>query len=158
VPRDFIVLFRGEYAHEVQWAGEPSKPMQAGPLGDRLTPRKSFALWTEERRGQARPWSGEETAIAEKLRVTLIEVILQLLDASHAEREAATRRQQDLIAELNHRVRNSLTMIGSMVNQGGGTPARFRISVRGSARASPRWPARMIRSMRQAGPLSRSAR
>lgn len=118
VPRDFIVLFRGEYAHEVQWAGEPTKPMQAGPLGDRLTPRKSFALWTEERRGQARPWSGEETAIAEKLRVTLIEVILQVLDASHAEREAAARRQQDLIAELNHRVRNSLTMIGSMVNQG----------------------------------------
>jgi light-regulated signal transduction histidine kinase (bacteriophytochrome)/CheY-like chemotaxis protein len=116
VPRDFIVLFRGEYAHEVQWAGEPVK--HTGALGDRLTPRKSFALWTEERRQQSRPWSVEEAAIAEKLRVTLIEVILQLLDASNAEREAAARRQQDLIAELNHRVRNSLNMIGAMVNQG----------------------------------------
>lgn len=116
VPRDFIVLFRGEFAHDVKWAGEPTQKTRS--QGERLTPRKSFALWTEERRHQSRPWSGEEAAIAEKLRVTLIEVILQLLDASNAEREAAARRQQDLIAELNHRVRNSLNMIGAMVNQG----------------------------------------
>ncbi|WP_343610613.1 HWE histidine kinase domain-containing protein [Novosphingobium sp.] len=119
VPRDFLVLFRREYAHEVLWAGDPGAPKQApGPLGDRLTPRKSFALWKEERRRQSKPWSGDEKAIAEKLRVTLIEVILQLLDASNAEREASARRQQDLIAELNHRVRNSLNMIGAMVSQG----------------------------------------
>lgn len=119
VPRDFLVLFRREYAHEVLWAGDPGAPKQApGPLGDRLTPRTSFALWKEERRRQSRPWSSDEKAIAEKLRVTLIEVILQLLDASTAEREAAARRQQDLIAELNHRVRNSLNMIGAMVSQG----------------------------------------
>ncbi|HWU02901.1 MAG TPA: HWE histidine kinase domain-containing protein, partial [Novosphingobium sp.] len=116
-PRDYIVLFRREYAHEVHWAGQPRKEMQSGPLGDRLTPRKSFALWKEDKRHQSRPWSAEEQTTAESLRVTLIEVILHLMDSTAREREAAARRQGDLIAELNHRVRNSLNLISGLVSQ-----------------------------------------
>jgi len=43
-PRDYLVFFRKEAAKTVNWAGDPSKPMTSGPLGDRLTPRKSFEL------------------------------------------------------------------------------------------------------------------
>lgn len=116
-PRDYIVLFRKEHVHTVSWAGDPSKPMDHGPLGPRLTPRKSFELWKEERRGFSRPWLADEVATAESLRVTLLEVVLRIADAAGREREAAGKRQDILIAELNHRVRNILNLIRSLVTQ-----------------------------------------
>jgi len=116
-PRDYIVLFRKEFAHSVHWAGNPEKPVQLGPNGARLTPRESFALWREEKRGFSRPWTPDEIAAAESLRITLLEVVLRIADATHQERELANRRQDVLIAELNHRVRNILNLIRSLVNQ-----------------------------------------
>lgn len=117
MPRDYIVLFRREFAQVVHWAGDPSAPKPVSPLGDRLTPRKSFARWQEERRGQCRAWSKEDRAMAEGLRVSLLEVILQLVDSAARERAILSRTQQDLIAELNHRVRNSLNLMAALVNQ-----------------------------------------
>jgi light-regulated signal transduction histidine kinase (bacteriophytochrome) len=88
VPRDYIVLFRREFSRVVQWAGDPDAPKAVRPLGDRLTPRKSFAIWKEERRAQSRPWSLEDRSMAEGLRVSLLEVILQLVDSAANERAA----------------------------------------------------------------------
>ena len=116
-PRDYIVLFRKEQLREVHWAGNPEKAVELGPNGARLTPRKSFELWKEERRGFSRPWTLEETAAAEALRVTLLEVVLRLSDAANLEREQASQQQDMLIAELNHRVRNILNLIRSLVSQ-----------------------------------------
>jgi len=116
-PRDYIVLFRREQLREVNWAGNPEKAIELGPNGPRLTPRKSFEIWKEERRGQSRPWTEEETLAADALRVTLLEVVLRLADAAHVEREQATRQQDMLIAELNHRVRNILNLIRGLVTQ-----------------------------------------
>ncbi|EQB17992.1 chemotaxis protein CheY [Novosphingobium lindaniclasticum LE124] len=116
-PRDYIVLFRREQLREVNWAGNPEKSIELGPLGARLTPRKSFEIWKEERRGHSRPWTEEETLAADALRITLLEVVLRLADAVHAEREQATRQQDVLIAELNHRVRNILNLIRGLVTQ-----------------------------------------
>lgn len=114
-PRDYLVFFRKEAARTVNWAGDPSKPMSAGPLGDRLTPRKSFELWRETVRGQSVRWTDLDQRIAESLRVTMLEVILRLTDAAEKERKAAQDRQELLIAELNHRVRNILTLIRGLV-------------------------------------------
>ena len=116
-PRDYIVLFRREFIHQVNWAGDPSKPVEVGPLGARLTPRKSFDIWKEERRGQSRAWEADEIATAESLRVTLLEVVLRLADSAHREREQASAHQDFLIAELNHRVRNILNLIRGLVSQ-----------------------------------------
>lgn len=116
-PRDYIVLFRAEQVREVKWAGNPEKPAELGPNGIRLTPRKSFEIWREERRGHSRPWTDEEVSAAESLRVTLLEVVLRLADAAHSEREQASRQQDMLIAELNHRVRNILNLIRGLVAQ-----------------------------------------
>jgi light-regulated signal transduction histidine kinase (bacteriophytochrome) len=41
-PSDYIIWFRAEEIEAVRWAGDPSKPAEIGPHGDRLTPRKSF--------------------------------------------------------------------------------------------------------------------
>ncbi|WP_395445911.1 hypothetical protein [Caulobacter sp. UC70_42] len=67
-PRDYLIFFRKEEAKTVVWAGKPAKLVQVGPLGDRLTPRKSFEAWEETVRGQSRPWTTVERSLAESLR------------------------------------------------------------------------------------------
>lgn len=127
-PRDYLVFFRKEVAKTVNWAGDPTKPMTSGPLGDRLTPRKSFELWQETVRGQSSHWTDVDKRIAESLRITMLEVILRLTDAAERERKAAADRQELLIAELNHRVRNILTLIRGLVGHsksGAGTLDEF---------------------------------
>ncbi|NEU11123.1 GAF domain-containing protein [Methylobacterium sp. BTF04] len=116
-PRDFLVFFRREIARTVTWAGNPDKPVTPGPNGIRLTPRKSFEAWSEVVHGQSAPWTEADLRIAESLRITLLEVILRLTDSAEKERKTAQERQELLIAELNHRVRNILNLIRGIVAQ-----------------------------------------
>lgn len=120
VPRDYLMFFRREVAQLVNWAGDPAKPVELGPNGVRLTPRKSFEAWREIVRGQCSPWSEPELRAAGALRVTLLEVILQLTANAEHERSAARDRQDLLISELNHRVRNILGLIGALISQSKG--------------------------------------
>jgi light-regulated signal transduction histidine kinase (bacteriophytochrome) len=113
--RDYLIFFRKELARAVNWAGDPSKPVTVGPLGARLTPRKSFELWKEMVTGQSQLWLPVECRIAEALRVSLLEVILRLSDLTEVERRGAQERQELLIAELNHRVRNILSLIRGVI-------------------------------------------
>jgi light-regulated signal transduction histidine kinase (bacteriophytochrome)/CheY-like chemotaxis protein len=117
VPRDCLIFFRREVLRSVSWAGDPNKSYLEGPLGARLTPRKSFELWQETVAGQSKPWSSADLRIAEGLRVTLLEVILQLSDLAARERRSAQERQELMIAELNHRVRNILSLVRGLVAQ-----------------------------------------
>jgi light-regulated signal transduction histidine kinase (bacteriophytochrome) len=115
--RDYLVFFRKEMARSVNWAGDPSKSATVGPLGDRLTPRKSFERWKETVHGQSTPWLPVECRIAEGLRVSLLEVILRLSDVNEEERRRSLQRQELLIDELNHRVRNILSLIRGVITQ-----------------------------------------
>jgi light-regulated signal transduction histidine kinase (bacteriophytochrome)/CheY-like chemotaxis protein len=117
VPRDCLIFFRREVLRSVNWAGDPNKSYLEGPLGARLTPRKSFELWQETVAGQSKPWSSTDLRIAEGLRVTLLEVILQLSDLAARERRGAQERQELMIGELNHRVRNILSLVRGLVVQ-----------------------------------------
>jgi len=116
-PRDYVLLFRQEKIRTVRWAGDPHKPAQLGPNGPRLTPRKSFELWSQEVRGRSEPFSNAELRVAEMLRASLIEVVLRLSDEAQEERRRFSERQELLIAELNHRVRNILSLIRGLVRQ-----------------------------------------
>ncbi|HVU43683.1 MAG TPA: HWE histidine kinase domain-containing protein [Xanthobacteraceae bacterium] len=116
-PRDCLIFFRREIVRSVKWAGDPNKAYTSGPLGPQLTPRKSFERWQEIVRGQSAPWSAADLRIAEGLRITLLEVILQLADLAARERRAAQERQELMIAELNHRVRNILSLVRGLVTQ-----------------------------------------
>lgn len=116
-PRDYVLLFRQEKVRTVKWAGDPHKPAQLGPHGPRLTPRKSFELWSQEVRGRSEPFSAAEVRVAEMLRASLIEVVLRLSDDAQEERRRSSERQELLIAELNHRVRNILSLIRGLVRQ-----------------------------------------
>ena len=116
-PRDYVVLFRKEMKQEVRWAGDPHKPVEYGPNGPRLTPRQSFAEWQELVEGKSTPFTASQMRVAETLRATLIEVVLRLADEAAAERHSANARQELLIAELNHRVRNILGVIRGLIRQ-----------------------------------------
>jgi light-regulated signal transduction histidine kinase (bacteriophytochrome) len=116
-PRDYVVLFRREMREAVRWAGDPHKPVEFGPNGPRLTPRESFAEWREQVEGRSSPFTPSQLRVAETLRATLIEVVLRLADEAAAERHQANARQELLIAELNHRVRNILGVIRGLIRQ-----------------------------------------
>jgi light-regulated signal transduction histidine kinase (bacteriophytochrome) len=75
--QEYILWFRPEYKHAVNWAGDPTKPVEAGPLGDQLTPRKSFALWQEAVASKAAPWQKWEIEAAALLRRSILEIILR---------------------------------------------------------------------------------
>ncbi|KQS55599.1 two-component system sensor histidine kinase/response regulator [Brevundimonas sp. Leaf363] len=116
-PRDYVVLFRKELIHSVRWAGDPHKPVSYGPNGPRLSPRESFAEWKQLVEAHSQPFTASEVRVAETLRATLIEVVLRLADEASAERQQASARQELLIAELNHRVRNILGLIRGLIRQ-----------------------------------------
>ena len=116
-PREYLLFFRKEVAHTVTWGGDPTKPVLIEAGGARIGPRKSFEAWREIVRGCAVPWRPAEVQIAETLRVSLLEVILRRADIVNQERRAAQESQAILIAELNHRVKNILALIRSLVRQ-----------------------------------------
>jgi light-regulated signal transduction histidine kinase (bacteriophytochrome) len=115
--RDYVVLFRGELIRSVRWGGDPYKPVEYGPNGPRLSPRESFAEWKELVQGRAKAFTPSELRVAETLRATLIEVVLRMADAASTQRQQANERQELLIAELNHRVRNILGVIRGLIRQ-----------------------------------------
>ncbi len=116
-PRDYLVLFRREIATAVTWAGNPQKPVTPGPNGLRLTPRKSFEAWREIVAGHCAPWNQHAKHSAELLRVLLLEIFMKITDATADERKRAQERQELLISELNHRVRNILNLMRGLVKQ-----------------------------------------
>lgn len=116
-PRDYVVLFRAEQLRSVRWAGKQDKHIEYGPNGARLTPRKSFEEWSELVKGTAVPFTPAELRVAEALRTALLEVILRLSDSADEERQRAHEKQELLIAELNHRVRNILSLIRGLISQ-----------------------------------------
>ncbi|MBB3952386.1 HWE histidine kinase domain-containing protein [Aureimonas jatrophae] len=117
-PRDYILFFRREIVQTVTWAGDPkTKERMIGPHGVRLTPRKSFEAWKETVHGRSLPWTDSERKSAEALRVSILEVLLRFNEESERQANLATQRQELLIAELNHRVRNILSLIRALVAQ-----------------------------------------
>ena len=115
--KDFLVFLRKEEKQSIQWAGNPEKPVELGPNGSRLTPRKSFAAWQELRKGYSAPWLQKEIGLGNLFKQMLLEIVVRNID----ERERIirdSRQQQDiLIHELNHRVRNILGLISSVISK-----------------------------------------
>lgn len=112
---DCLLFFRKELVHTLNWAGNPEKTYETGPLGDRLTPRKSFAIWKETVKGQSQSWDEAEREIAEIARVAIVEVVLRHNELMAAERQKSEVQQRMLNQELSHRVKNILAVIKSLV-------------------------------------------
>ena len=130
-PSDFILWFRPELVETALWAGDPAKPMTTGPDGDRLSPRKSFEVWKHTVRNRALPWSAAETDSAFDLRVSLLQVVLRRIEAASRERAKAHERDKLLMAELDHRVKNTLANIQSLVTQSSRSAESLTLFVEG---------------------------
>lgn len=116
-PGNYLFYFRKEVVETIQWAGDPNKSYDVGPNGARLTPRGSFAVWKETVRGQSNPWSDQSRQAAEAIRVSLMEIALRQSERLSEERKRAEVRQKVLNDELNHRVKNILALIRSLLRQ-----------------------------------------
>lgn len=114
-PRDYLFLFRKEVIQTIDWAGNHDKHYETGPLGDRLTPRKSFAIWKQTVERQSHPWTQADLDIAAATRTALLEVLMRHSELLTEERRKADLRQRMLNEELNHRVKNILSLIKSLV-------------------------------------------
>lgn len=109
---DYLFWFRKEQLLTVTWAGDPSKPV-VGNDPMELSPRRSFAAWSEIVRGTALPWSSAETALARAFGVSLIDIIVQvnavrLLIAEHQLEQTRTTvansQEPVIIADANRRL------------------------------------------------------
>jgi light-regulated signal transduction histidine kinase (bacteriophytochrome) len=116
-PSDFIIWFRPELVGTAQWAGQLEKIVIKGPDGDILRPRKSFEIWKETVRGRGLPWSPSDLDAARDLRTSLLNVVLRRITDATRERKLAANRDQLMMAELDHRVKNTLANIKALVMQ-----------------------------------------
>lgn len=87
---DFLVLVREEFEQTIKWAGKPEKVERRLEDGSvRLSPRGSFALWREERRGQSAPFSASDSEALRILRRALL-----ALNSLERERAAVLAQKQ----------------------------------------------------------------
>jgi light-regulated signal transduction histidine kinase (bacteriophytochrome) len=124
--RDHLVWFRAEYETTIRWAGNPSKPDVVEAHGTRLSPRGSFAEWRQLKQHHSVPWSEVDQEAGEALRVILLESVLKAADKTLEDRDRAIQRQTLLLAELDHRVRNALAKIESLVDKSSASETSVR--------------------------------
>jgi len=114
---DFIIWFRPELVGVSRWAGEPKKQAGHGADSDTLSPRKSFEVWKETVRGRSLSWSIADIQAAFDLRTSLLHVVLGRIKAAALQRKQAADRDQLMMAELDHRVKNTIANIQALVGQ-----------------------------------------
>ena len=106
-----LQVFRREISDKIHWAGNPSKTVEVVESKLRIQPRNSFSTYLEEVRGKSKSWSKEDLHLMRQLWPLL----------SVAERQSfladLTRQQNLMINELNHRVRNILSLVKSVSTQ-----------------------------------------
>ena len=120
ITKSYLYFFRAPWDHQREWAGDPRKVNAVVSEGNLLRPRTSFAAWTEQVRGRSKRWTAEDVRLAQQLRVSLREVVFKKSDAVSLARFEASAKQDVLIAELNHRVRNILGLVRGLVSQSHG--------------------------------------
>lgn len=62
--RCWVLWFRPEYIRDIHWAGDPYHPKKTVEFGDRLFPRTSFEIFSENRRGHSAPWAPSDLSAA----------------------------------------------------------------------------------------------
>ncbi|MFD2932969.1 ATP-binding protein [Spirosoma flavum] len=73
---EYLFWFKPERIQQVTWAGNPEKPVTVGTDGtQRLSPRTSFAAWTELVHNTSESWSEAEISVVVKLREDILQIV-----------------------------------------------------------------------------------
>jgi light-regulated signal transduction histidine kinase (bacteriophytochrome) len=115
----YLVLFRSEESHEIEWAGEPGKQSVSSAFGDRLTPRASFEAWREDVKNRCLPWTDDNRAVAEAIRSYLRDFLAEQMEEAEGLRNRTEHQRELLNAELSHRNKNVLALVKSIAKQTG---------------------------------------
>jgi len=111
-----LLYFRNEVTTQINWAGNPDKEIEVIENKVRLHPRSSFEDYKQLHQGTSDEWSSEELSAAR-----LISETLSTFRETDSERELRQRgdgvRLEMMVRELNHRVRNILTLVRSISRQ-----------------------------------------
>jgi light-regulated signal transduction histidine kinase (bacteriophytochrome) len=91
-----IIWLRKEKLQTIHWAGNADKGQIRDTAGNlRLTPRKSFEIWTETWRGRSIPWTSVEISIA----LMMAEALPNSLEQKQRlEQEQAQRKSAEIAA------------------------------------------------------------
>lgn len=104
-----LVIFRNLAEVSIQWAGSPEKTVTKNHDGLQLNPRNSFTLYKESVKGKCDEWTNDDVEIA-----TVLQSALARAMEIQTERRSSQQRLRLMVRELNHRVRNILTLVQSL--------------------------------------------
>ena len=81
IQQTFIIWFRPEVIQTVDWGGNPNKSLDIEVDGTiRMSPRKSFAKWSETVKQKSLPWKVCEVEAALELRSSIVGIVLRKAD------------------------------------------------------------------------------
>lgn len=109
---DALIFFRNETSSSVRWAGNPDKDLVTDGDTLRLNPRSSFAEYLDKTAGRSSSWDGDEIDLA----TSLVQALRRSYSTAEMQKEH-TDRMGLMVRELNHRVRNILALVQSLVAQ-----------------------------------------
>jgi len=144
VHKHYLVWFRPEVVHTIEWAGNPhEKEHAAAPA--QLTPRTSFATWREEIHGVSLPWHVAEIELTAEFRSALLGIALERAEemAGLAEELGRANKEleafsysvsHDLRAPLRHIVGFSDLLLESSGSEDATMRQRFLTNIKQSAR------------------------
>jgi two-component system, chemotaxis family, sensor kinase Cph1 len=106
-PRRRLIWFRPEVLKDIDWGGDPRKPVETD-RGARISPRRSFESWKEKVRFHSALWTVPDLEAAENFRRDAVEIDLERQVVSE---QSAVRARDDLVAVVSHDLRNPLGVI-----------------------------------------------
>ena len=117
-----LMWFRAEQLEVVNWAGNPHKEVRHDDKAV-LTPRASFAAWSETVSGKSLPWTPPEVDAVKRLSQAILHVwqhrrlraLNQELIATIADNQSLLVEKDFLIKEVHHRVQNSLGLVSAFL-------------------------------------------